>query len=208
MGPIPNALPVLLRSRPSRRPRPSQRARRGARSRAGAAAVQLGCGGQVRWRRRRRWWQRRRLRRCRRHLNLDDIAACAGQDEFPDGLVLPHVKKGRGRPRVKRIQGYRDRAQLTRFNISVGLDPDDEQWRCSCCKYPGHTARNCKWRAAFTSHEDEDGLLGYKGQLITRCVLVQHLLVLSAADDFRSLSEKNCHRGMDAQRLACDVCGF
>ena len=54
-----------------------------------------------------------------RHLNLDDIAACAGQDEFPDGLVLPHVKKGRGRPRVKRIQGYRDRAQLTRFNIRL-----------------------------------------------------------------------------------------
>ena len=100
--------------------------------------------------------------------------------------MLPHVKKGRGRPRVKRIQGYRDRAQLTRFNISLGLDPDDELRRCSCCKYPGHTARDCKWRAAFTSHEEEDGLLGHKGQLSSRCVLVQHLLVLSAADHFRA----------------------
>ena len=52
--------------------------------------------------------------------------------------------KGRGRPqaKVKRIQGSRSRAQLARFNKSIGLDDEDQQWQCSCCKYPGHT-RTC-----------------------------------------------------------------
>ena len=56
-----------------------------------------------------------------------DIAACDGQDQFADGLVLPHVKKGRGRPKVKGIQGFRSRAQLARFNQRMGLDDEDQQ---------------------------------------------------------------------------------
>ena len=91
-----------------------------------------------------------------------DIAACDGQDQFADGLVLPHVKKGRGRPKVKRIQGFRSRAQLARFNQSMGLDDEDQQRRCSCCKYPGHDVRTCTWRAAFAAIE-EDGLLEKTG---------------------------------------------
>ena len=54
-----------------------------------------------------------------------DIAACAGQDEFPNGLVLPHIEKGRGRPRVNRIQGNSDCAQLAPFNSSLGSAADD-----------------------------------------------------------------------------------
>ena len=100
----------------------------------------------------------------------EDIAACKGQKDFPDGLLLPHIKKGRGRPRVKRIHGFRSRAQVANFNQSMGLDDDDNQRRCSCCRYPGHTLRTCTWRSAFTSVPEEDGLLGYNGKQAHLCI--------------------------------------
>ena len=82
--------------------------------------------------------------------------------------------KGRGNPKVKGIQGFRSRAQLARFSQSLGLDDEDQHWRC-CCKYPGHT-RTFTWWAAFAALED-DGLLEKTvskhflctGSALTRC---------------------------------------
>ena len=101
----------------------------------------------------------------------EDIAACEGQDDFPDGQV-------RDRPGVKRIHGLRSRAKVAKFNQGMGLHADDNQRRCSCCRYPAHTA------GRHLHPSEEDGLVGYTESKQT-CVLGWNLPAGPACEDLR-----------------------
>ena len=90
--------------------------------------------------------------------------------------------KGRGRPKVKGIQGLRSRTQLARFNQSITLDDEDQHWRCAA-----NIQDTCALARGGLPLLRLRMTACWKKQLVsTFCVLGQHLPCAAAADDLRA----------------------
>ena len=76
----------------------------------------------------------------------------AGTGPFPPIVQAPQIKRGRGRPRIKRLrkwyEGLRRKAA-----IKDGIDPMEKRRCCKLCRRIGHDRRTCPERQRFANGE-------------------------------------------------------
>jgi hypothetical protein len=85
--------------------------------------------------------------------STEEIAA-AGPGEFPAIVTAPHMKRTRGRPRVKRLRKWYEGLRR-KMSQKAGIDPGEERRACSHCRMVGHDVRHCPIKQEFSSQQQQ-----------------------------------------------------